>query len=158
MMATLYLMTGIPGSGKTTCINQYKRDNQVHISRDEVRFSMLGACDEYFAKEKEVFKTWIERIQYTLDAGRDVFADATHLTKSSRNKTLNHLNLKNHRVVVVNVLTDLGVALKRNDKREGRAHVPQKVIENMSVSYEKAQIYENPLYDVVIDFKGGYEF
>ena len=73
-------------------------------------------------------------------------------------KTLNHLNLKNHRVVVVNVLTDLGVALKRNDKREGRAHVPQKVIENMSVSYEKAQIYETPLYDVVIDFKGGYGF
>ena len=154
-MAKLYLMTGIPGSGKTTYIQKNLEGNEIHISRDTVRFSMLDINDDYFAKEKAVFKEWIYLIQKNLDMGVDVYADATHLTKNSRQKTLNALKLNNHSVHVVNIITNLDVALKRNKKRSGRAYVPEEVIKNMKISYIPATLNENLLYKSVTSVRGG---
>ena len=39
----LYIMIGAPGSGKTTIAKNTcsAQDNTIHISRDEIRFSLL---------------------------------------------------------------------------------------------------------------------
>ena len=56
-------MTGIPGAGKSSWLeNNFVEDRDYIISRDAIRFSMLKDSDEYFAKEDEVFKTFVKYI------------------------------------------------------------------------------------------------
>ena len=59
---TLYVMVGIPGSGKSTFINTHCQSDWKIVSRDQVRFSIVREDEEYFSKEKKVFKTFIEEI------------------------------------------------------------------------------------------------
>ena len=55
MNNTLVLMCGAPGSGKTTIAKKLMCNNDLYISRDEIRYSMISNEYEYFSKEKEVF-------------------------------------------------------------------------------------------------------
>jgi len=152
-------MCGVPGSGKTTYVKKHTTPNSVHVSRDLVRFSMLGACDEYFAKEKEVFNKWIEDIQKYLDEGFDVYADATHLNKGSRNKTLSNLNLKNHEIHAICLCTDKDICISRNSLRTGREQVPTDVIINMFNSYSIPYIGEAGWnYKTITLVEGGNEY
>lgn len=131
------IMCGIPGSGKSTFCEEYKR---VHpylkvISRDEIRFSLLKEGDNYFTKEDEVLDKFYSDIRKALEDGFDVIADATHITEKARAATLSVVKdiIEEH-----NILTkvfwkdiDLATALARNEKREGLAKVPRGVIRRM---------------------------
>lgn len=56
-MANLYILSGCPGSGKSTWakshINPYF---DKYVSRDDIRFSLVKENEEYFSKEKEVYR------------------------------------------------------------------------------------------------------
>ena len=47
-MKHLFLMCGVAGAGKSTYLSKIK--NAAIISRDEIRFSIIGDFDDYFAK------------------------------------------------------------------------------------------------------------
>ena len=130
-MANLYLMSGIPGSGKSYWCKKNIPEEAVYVSRDEVRFSMLKDGEDYFSKEKEVFKEFIRQIDEGLAGGRTVCADATHLTKASRYKTWVNLKNKPEQTMVILIKVPLEVALARNENRSGRAYVPENVIRDM---------------------------
>lgn len=128
----LYVMVGIPGAGKSTYAKAMKDENVVYVSRDEVRLSLIGENDEYFSKEKAVFREFVKRIQTALDEGKNVIADASHVSKASRAKLANNLNLEGVEYVVLNMLTTpIEVCLKRNAQRTGRACVPEDSIRSM---------------------------
>ena len=127
----LFIMCGIPGSGKSYFANSVARTNSVIVSRDEIRFSIISDEDEYFSKENLVFKEFIRQIQEGLDSGKVVYADATHLNGVSRFKLLNSLDVTNTDVIPVYMKTPLAICLGRNAKREGRRCVPDTVIKNM---------------------------
>ena len=91
----LYLMCGVPASGKSYFAEKHMdEEKDVYISRDQVRFEMVPETDEYFSREKEVYEEWIKRIAWALNAGFNVWADATHLNKKSRAKTFHALAKK----------------------------------------------------------------
>ena len=149
------LMTvGIPGCGKTTyCKKAQQTMGGVHISRDEIRFSLLKDGDNYFKKEKEVWAIFIQKIQAALDAPgvEYIYVDATHLNSASRQKVLNALTLpkENFSIKYLTFPVELGTALARNELREGRAHVPSDTI------IEMYKTLTFPTNDVIIIDKEG---
>ena len=136
----LYLMCGVPGSGKSHWVaERVKRMGGAHISRDAIRFAMLKPEDEYFAKEGQVFNEFIAQASLAIKNPEisHVYLDATHINEASRQKTLNALRtacgeaLDNWELIVVHMDTAVSVCIERNENREGRALVPKSVIRRM---------------------------
>ena len=131
----LYIMIGAPGSGKTTIAKNTcsAQNNTIHISRDEIRFSLLQNKDNYFSKERETYKEFTQQINKNLAAGYNVIADATHLNMFSRCKLMQALDTYTHDYkiifVVFNVSAD--ICVERDKAREGRRNVPENIIRNM---------------------------
>lgn len=154
-MNTLHILMGTPGSGKSTWIQNHLDEHTVWISRDDVRFSMVAEDEEYFSKEKQVFKEFIRRIDNALENGYDVFADATHLNKASRNKLLRAVNHKLAlNVDVIWIKTPLSECIYRNDNRKGtRSFVPRSVIRRMFYQIEKPEFEEG--FDTIYIIEDG---
>ena len=144
-MATLELkvLVGIPGSGKSTYVHQemdrLEADHYTTcvISRDNVRQSLLTDRDGYFDKETEVFNEFVRQINEAMELGINVvFADATHISPSSRVKLLGRLIADPHTRLtfeVIDVPTE--VALERNAQRTGFARVPDSAIKKMKKGF-----------------------
>lgn len=149
----LYVMIGIPGSGKTTIAKNSV--GCVHISRDEIRFSLLSESDNYFKKENQVYKTFIKQINDNLAAGKNVIADATHINQKSRNKLFHNLHIDRSKTIVIAIYvnTPLDICLERNDTRKGgRTFVPPHEIHNMYIRREPPT-YNEP-FDYIYTFNG----
>ena len=132
-MRYLYLLVGIPGSGKSTWMRDHVGDDDAIISRDSIRFQLLSDEDEYFARENEVFDKFIKAIQISIDADYwDIYVDATHLNEKARNKVLDRLYIPDD-VAIIPVYFDIcpEEAIRRNSNRTGRAKVPDVVIKDM---------------------------
>ena len=132
-MSTLFIMVGIPGSGKSFVAKAFSKTvTSVVVSRDSIRYSLLKEGEKYFSKEKQVFAAYIKEIQKHIDNGEIVFADATHLNEASRRKLISNLKLaKEDYVVPIVIETPLEICLERNARRTGRERVPESVIEDM---------------------------
>ena len=148
-------MCGVPGSGKTTWVKQQIANSKVggvHVSRDEVRFSMVKEDEEYFSKENEVFNAFCSKIQEALedtDGPANIYVDATHLNEKSRNKTLDRLDLRNANLYAVVFDIPVETCLKQNDFRQGRAFVPKSVIRRMHCQFDIPSENEKYKYTVL---------
>lgn len=145
----LYLLCGPAASGKSTWCHQHVKADDIYVSRDEIRFARLKNSEDYFTHEKEVFKEYLSRIQDGLSKGNNVFADATHLNWSSRNKILKHINNEKVQIKVVVFNTPLNICLNRNSNREGLRRVPDNVIIDMFRRFS-FPTYDNFKYDEII--------
>ena len=138
MKHRLWLMAGIPGSGKSTWIKEHINwfsDSCKVISRDEIRFSMLEENDEYFSKEKEVWNEFIKQTKESLEMNVDTILDATHISAASRCKVLFALNfdtdMSDIEINVIYVNVTLETAKYQNSLRKGLKKVPNSVVEDM---------------------------
>ena len=137
----LYISCGVPGSGKSTFLKTHKNPNEEIISRDDIRFSLLKEGEDYFSHEKEVFDIFVSKITQLINAGTNVYADATHLNSASRAKLTDALlDAGCQPADVQAILFDvpIDICLKRNENRKGtKTYVPRGVIRRMfnSLSY-----------------------
>lgn len=134
-MGKLIIMSGAPGSGKSTYAKLLvqRNTNTIHISRDAIRFSLLEPGDHYFSRETEVLETFYNNIISYLNKGSNVIADASHLNWKSRKALLEKIVKKvtNFQVEVIYIRPPLKVCFERNDTRIGRENVPHDVIAKM---------------------------
>lgn len=131
MKPQLYVLIGIPGSGKSTFAKNVLTEISTVISRDEIRYSIIKDEEAYFSHEKEVYKKFIKQIKDLMVQGKDVTVDATHLNATSRFKLLSNLKGFDYKINAFYFDTPLDECLGRNAMRRGRAHVPEDAIENM---------------------------
>lgn len=140
----MWITVGLPGCGKSWwCWREasflpLRRGPAVWHSRDEVRFQKVKENEEYFSHEEEVFQSWVQNIQQSLNDSSilDIYVDATHLTKASRKKLLRALTIPEE-VEIIWVVFDapLEVCRLRNAMRTGRQRVPDEVIKKMSKKF-----------------------
>ena len=138
MNKQVFLLSGPPGCGKSTWVRSKLTPGSEWISRDNVRFAILTDEDDYFAHEDDVFDTFINYINQTLENPdiHTIYIDATHLNKRSRNKTLRRVNRKNiGELNCVCFTTPKAVCHARNNLRPGRSKVPASAIDNMFNAY-----------------------
>lgn len=148
-MPTLYILCGPSGCGKSTWawkfMDIYFDEDIRYVSRDEIRFSLVKEDEEYFSREKEVFRKFAATIAQTLVDGFDVIADATHITKISRQKLTQAIDryFTDYQIVYVNCYLDEETCIIRNSARAGRLHVPENVIRNMCRQFEVPSLTED---------------
>lgn len=154
----LFLLCGCPGCGKSTWARQQVgKYGGYHISRDEIRFALLDERGgDYFDYENEVVRTFINKINELLDNDEqciDIYVDATHLTRSSRNQIMRQLHLNDAYKIAVWFDIPLEVCQYRNKQRTGRARVPIETVESM---YNRASRPSKRDFDEVwtIDMEG----
>lgn len=153
-MANLYMMMGLPGSGKTTFAHTYFKSQSdpppVYISRDEIRFGILEKYnidteDEYFAHEVEVYEKFCNQIILYLKKGYDVIADATHLYNASRWKLINRVSDYYDKWIIIFLNPDVRECIENNRKRTGLARVPENVIYHMNRNMEYPSLNKDML-------------
>ena len=143
-----YLMCGPAGSGKSTWIHEHATPGtSAHISRDRIRFSMVAEDQYYFSREKEVYMEFVRQIcralAYDTKWVDEIYIDATHLTKKSREKIIREIDsfCPKYDLIAVIIKPELEQCLEQNAQRKGREFVPETVIRNM---YET---FQHPLND-----------
>ena len=166
-MTTLYVACGIPGSGKSTTFRSIKeivdsigKNTFEIVSRDAIRFAKLRENKniQYFDKEKEVWKEYVDTIQKYLDEKIDfVVADATQLNQKSRNKLLDSLNLEGIKIIPFSFEFPRETCLNRNElrKNDELAYVPRGVIRRMNEQFEKPTFSEKYTYSAIAKVNEG---
>lgn len=144
----IYVMVGVPGSGKSTWCQQNLPD-AVYISRDQVRYAILKEGEEYFSREKEVFARFVSVIKTAFQNRQTMVVDATHLNKPSRDKLTRSLQTIsidtqiNYDIHYVVMDISLQECLRRNSLRTGRACVPDSAIKSMFMNFTIPTFAEN---------------
>lgn len=134
-MITIYLISGIPGSGKTTLAHQLvEQYNATVHSYDE----MPGANTKG-SMDGSVKQAWLQRIREDLQTGKSVICDGLNLTVAERKELLETFaDIPCKKVLYVKIVP-LETCLQRN--RERKARLPDFVIE------QSAQRMEAPTND-----------
>ena len=139
-MGKLYIMMGLPGSGKSTFLKNYIKplDNSIIVSRDEIRFSLLKEGEDYFSHEEEVKNILWKAINKALSENKDVYVDQTSLNKKSRKLLLKNINLNNcEKISLLWCDIPLSCCLENNETRKGtKAFVPKGAIRRMNAQLE----------------------
>ncbi len=146
-MPTLYVMVGIPASGKSTWASHQK--TATVVSSDAIREEFFGSA-KVQKSPKMVFDEFHKRIRLALAAGRDVIADATHVSSNSRRGTLRNAPAGTTKVAVL-ADVPLEKALQNNLKRE--RHVPEHVIRRMANRLHFEPLSSDEGFDEIICLK-----
>ena len=135
----LFVMVGLPGSGKSFIAGNFKIAREDAISKpiihssDELRAELYGNAEDNL-HNKELFEELHKRIKADLSSGHDVIYDATNINKKRRTAFLNELKNISCTKVCVIVMTPYETCLKWNSQRERK--VPENVIKRMYMSWQ----------------------
>ena len=136
----VYIMCGVPGSGKTYFCKNVLMDHpwrsRVYISSDDIREELCGDASNQ-SLNGIVFDIFYERAREAIKNGSDVVLDATHLTKKSRRKCRNHFKDLDCKFIAVQMNTSMLDAVYRNKKRN--RVVPADAMNRMIEAYQPVE-------------------
>jgi len=141
-MVNLYMMVGLPGSGKTTyakkLCSEWAKDgrNLTRVGTDDIREELFGDESIQTGSDK-VFKTALERVVKCVNECNSVVFDATNLSSKHRMSFINNvkrLTKNNFRSVAIVMCTDFDECCRRNKSRTRK--VPQEVLDRMIKQFQ----------------------
>ncbi|MBO4541479.1 MAG: ATP-binding protein [Bacilli bacterium] len=153
-MKTLILLSGIPGSGKSTWAKAYleQHPNTHIVSSDGIRLRLFGAF-QAFDDERLVWRTYLEDIHaYGKEEDAIVIADSTNLTNHYRRYYLEQTpEFDRHILVVFEAPFD--VCERRNKQRKAGKIVPDEGMRKLEEEWEDPSEDAMSLYDECIIIK-----
>ena len=157
----LFMMVGIPGSGKSyeSEVIAKEHDGVIHAS-DKIR--------EEFSKNPNlkgdnnlVFTALHLRVQRDLKAGKNVVYDATNINSRRRKAFLNSIKSIPCEKIAIIMATPYEQCIKNNAERDDS--IPESVIEKMYKNFQVPYYYEG--FDVIqivlwqeTDYKQAFDF
>lgn len=123
----LYILIGLPGSGKSTYAKRHTECTV--INPDRIRKELYGS-EECQEDGRRVFGIAFYRLRKAISENKDVIFDATNITRWSRKQFFKF----NAEVIAVFFNTDKEECKKRNAARS--RIVPEQVIDNMASRLE----------------------
>ena len=150
-MRTLYLLSALPGSGKSTWAKRFKNEHPTAkiVSSDNLRVELLGRVDD-FTNEKLVWASFLDRIhEYAKDENAIVIADSTNILNSYRAYYLEQTpEFDRHVLVMFDI--PLPIVFAQNKLRGGDRVVPDEAMKRMTDQFEKPTQEVIKAYDEVI--------
>jgi len=139
-MKYLVLLRGIPGSGKSSFIDEkYKpyviSPDQLRILTTGIKYDKTGK--PYIPQDKNhlVWELTYSLIKERMKEGSFIIVDATHTTKESINTYKKYVNKYGYKTIVIDFSNlSLEEAKRNNQMRSSVKQVPETIIDNM---YEK---------------------
>ena len=150
-MRTFFLLSALPGSGKSTWAKRYQEQHPETkiVSSDGIRVKFFGARQN-FSDEKRVWAEFLREIEdYGKEENATVIADATNITNQYRRYYHEAAKGYDKRVLV---LFDIpfDVCMKQNLMRSSDAIVDEKAMNDLRSRWEVPSDEIKTLYDEVI--------
>lgn len=154
-MNKLFMMIGIPASGKTSLAEDIaKSEDAIIVSSDNTRKELYG--DENIQGDNnKVFRILEDRIIKGLKANKNMIYDATNISYKRRMAFLQRIKKLDVEKIAVMVATPYEDCLIRNSQRERK--VPEEVIKRMYQSFYIPQYFEG-WDDIQIRYTNDYMF
>lgn len=165
-MSKVYVLIGVPGSGKTTYANKVlhaelpvgrstdfaeriKDIQVVHISSDNIREELYGNEAEQ-SKNAKVFEAFYKRLKVALEEGKDVVLDATNINRKTRKRIFENVP-KGTQVEAHIVWAAINTAIYRDSHRD--RVVGKEVILKIAKRFE-APWYDEGFSDIKLHYAG----
>lgn len=142
---TLYILSGVPGSGKSTLTKQVPQE--MVISSDRIRENLIGTLFSFNKKaekrrssdrDKEVFEIVDKMLEARLKERLTTFLDATNVSDKVRSKYVKMAKENNMKAEIL-IFTDVEKALVLNKKRD---HVvPDESMERMIEKFQPTSMF-----------------
>lgn len=152
-MQKIYILVGLPGSGKSTWIKNNNTD-WVIVSTDDIiegiaKEKGLTYSDVWESNIKFATKKADSIFQEAIKDNRTIVWDQTNMTSKKRKSILNRIP-KGYKKICVVFETPMHIIEQRliNREKETGKHIPKFVLINMNKSYEKPNLSEG--FDEVI--------
>jgi predicted kinase len=147
-MRTIFVLRGIPASGKSTFCKQFLIDNPKYyrVNRDSIRRGLIG---ETYDQRIENLVTQIET--YTLESilgkGKNVIVDNCHCTESYFSEICN-IAKRIGEIQVTEKIFDVSFeeCCRRNNNRTGIEKVPDNVMKKMQENFSHISKTERTIY------------
>jgi len=140
----IIVMTGLPGSGKSTWrdlfLKDYKRDYVIVSSDDEIErmaaevgLNYTDGFEQFVGPASRICK---EKFREAVNNSVDIIWDQTNLTPKKRRSILSQLKkgYESYSVVFEITTSELEKRLAKRERETGK-HIPPKVIKDMANTY-----------------------
>lgn len=143
------MTVGIPGSGKSTVVEQINEYLEWPILRsDGIRAELTGSESD-LSQDETVWQLLEERALAYIESGQSFFVDATHNTLFSREfGSRSYRFMGANAIIALRVNVPVDLAIKRNDSRE--RSVPQNAILRMGNNLKQDPVSIANGFDEVI--------
>jgi len=147
----IIIVTGAPGSGKSTWAKNYEstHNDVIYLSSDEMR-AKFGTGEEDQSVSAKAFAYLKDKTNTLLSSGCNVLIDATNMSRKAR-KDFIDIAKKYPNVERISVVFEVSKQelLKRNKERgmSGGRNVPEWVIDKMIKNYQRP---DNSEFDKII--------